>query len=610
MISTTYFLAFLLTSLRMFGFFIVLPVFFPKGLPNTAKVAFTAIMGYMLLPGINYSYLSSINTTNTLIFYCINEMITGLALGFIANLCFNSIKMAGQLIDFQIGFSMINMFDPTSGTNVTLMENILYWLSVMVFFLIDGHHMLIRVLMESYNVIGIGKFILNQQSIMLVFKAFIEFFAIGLKISIPIVLIIMITDITLGLIGRSVPSLNIMILGLPIKILVGLIGFMFALPFIVKVIISTFDGTGDLFKSLFKVLTVVLIFASEDKTEEATPKKKSEARKKGQVARSKEVNLALTLLASTLVLITLGVYVGNSFKATIITFLGSYLNMDLNYNTIKGITFIAMWRIAMVFLPVVIPITVFGILANYIQVGFMLTGEPLKPQLSKLNPLKGIKRMFSIRTIVDTIKNIIIVILLCYIGYSFVRDNFSYILSIGNLKVGEIPTSFGKIVINIFFKVTIVMIIIALMDYIYQKYTYNKELKMTKQEIKEEYKQQEGDPQIKSKIKQRQREMASKRMMQAVPSATVVVTNPTHIAVALKYEEEKSSAPILVAKGADVVAIKIKEIAKENDVPIIENRPLARLLYEKVELDSEIPDDMYQAVAEILALVYKLKKRK
>jgi flagellar biosynthetic protein FliR/FlhB len=464
--------------------------------------------------------------------------------------------------------------------------------------------------MESYKVIGIGKFILNQQSIMLVFKAFIEFFAIGLKISIPIVLIILITDITLGLIGRSVPSLNIMILGLPIKILVGLIGFMFALPFIVKVMVSTFDGTGDLFKSLFKVLTVVFIFASEDKTEEATPKKKNEARKKGQVARSKEVNLALTLLASTLVIITLGVYVGNSFKSTIITFLSSYLNMELNYNTLKSITFIAVWRIAMVFLPVVIPITVFGVLANYIQVGFMFTGEPIKPQLSKLNPLKGLKRMFSMRTLVESVKNIIIVILLCYIGYSFVRDNFSYILTIGNLKVGEIPTSFGKIVINIFFKVTIVMIIIALIDYIYQRYLYNKELKMTKQEVKEEYKQQEGDPQIKSKIKQKQRKMASRRMMQAVPSATVVVTNPTHIAVALKYEEEKSAAPILVAKGADAVAIKIKEIAKENDVPIIENRSLARLIYEKVELDSEIPDDMYQAVAEILALVYKLKKRK
>ncbi|GLC32363.1 fused FliR family export protein/FlhB family type III secretion system protein [Clostridium omnivorum] len=610
MISTTYFLAFLLAFLRMFGFFTVLPVFFPKGLPNIAKIALTAIMGYMLLPGIDYSFLTSINSTNTLIFYCINEVITGLVLGYIANLCFNSVKMAGQLIDFQIGFSMINMFDPSSGSNTTLVENLLYWLSLMLFFIIDGHHMLIRALMESFNVVGLGKFILNQKSIMLIIKAFIEFFAIGLKIAIPVILVIIITDIVLGLIGRSVPSLNIMILGLPVKILVGLAGFLFALPYIVKVIVTTFDGTGDLFKSLFKVLTVVFIFASEDKTEEATPKKKSEARKKGQVARSKEVNLALTLLATTLILITLGGYVGNSFKATIITFLSNYLNIDLNYNTLRNITFIAMWRVFLVFLPVALPIMIMGILANYIQVGFMFIGEPLKPQLSKLNPLKGLKRMFSMRTLVETIKNIIIVILLCYVGYSFVRDNFSYILTIGNLKVGEIPVSFGKIVINIFFKVTLIMIIIALIDYIYQRYTYNKELKMTKQEVKEEFKQQEGDPQIKSKIKQRQREMASRRMMQAVPSATVVVTNPTHIAIALKYDEGKSEAPILVAKGADAVAIRIKEIAKENDVPIIENRPLARLIYEKVELDSEIPNDMYQAVAEILALVYKMKKRK
>jgi len=180
----------------------------------------------------------------------------------------------------------------------------------------------------------------------------------------------------------------------------------------------------------------------------------------------------------------------------------------------------------------------------------------------------------------------------------------------GSLRMEVILGNFGNLVIDIFFKISIIMLIISVADYAYQRYKHNKDLKMSMQEIKEEYKQQEGDPQIKSKIRQKQREMASSRMMQAVPDATVVITNPTHLAVAIKYEQGGEGAPIVVAKGADNVAIKIKEIAKENDIPIIENKPLARLIYKELDLDTEIPADMYQAVAEILALVYKLKKRK
>jgi flagellar biosynthetic protein FliR/FlhB len=309
------------------------------------------------------------------------------------------------------------------------------------------------------------------------------------------------------------------------------------------------------------------------------------------------------------VLLTLGPYVGNNLLSTLRIFLSSYISTNLDYTNIRSLTLIALWRIAMVVLPVVLPIMLFGVLANFIQVGFMVTSEPIKPQLSKLNPINGFKRIFSMRTVVETIKDLAIVSVLGYVGYTFVRDNYSYLLNISTLRTGAVPAAFGKLVTSIFFKITIIMIVAALADYLYQRYQYNKELRMTKQEIKEEFKQQEGDPQIKSRIRQKQREMASKRMMQAVPNATVVVTNPTHIACALKYEEGKDSAPTLVAKGADNVALKIKEIAKESNVPIIENRTLARLIYSEVEIDTEIPSEMYQAVAEILAVVYKMKKK-
>jgi flagellar biosynthetic protein FliR/FlhB len=290
-------------------------------------------------------------------------------------------------------------------------------------------------------------------------------------------------------------------------------------------------------------------------------------------------------------------------------FLSNYISINIDYTNIKSLTTIVLWRIGIVVIPVVAPIMLFGILANFIQVGFIVTQEPIKPQLSKLNPINGFKRIFSVRTFVETLKDLAIVSVLGYTGYTFVRDNYSYLLNISNLRTGAVPAAFGKLVTSIFFKITIIMIAVALLDYLYQRYQYNKELRMTKQEIKEEFKQEEGDPQIKSRIRQKQREMASRRMMQAVPNATVVVTNPTHIACALRYEEGKDSAPTLIAKGADNVAIKIKEIAKENDVPIIENRTLARLIFSEVELDEEIPNEMYQAVAEILAVVYKMKKK-
>lgn len=609
MINIAYFTALILIFVRMLTFFIVVPIFFPKGFPDTAKVATSLVIAYLLLPGINYSTLN-ITNNYTLISYVACETVTGLTLGYITNLCFFSIRMAGQIIDQQVGFSMVNEFDPNSNSNVTLVEQLMYWSSVILFFSIDGHHMLIEALIESFNSINLGKFILSGDSFNLIFTAFVQFFSIGLKIAIPIMLIILIVDITLGLIGRTVPQLNVMILGLPIKILVGLFSFTILLPFFMNIFVSNFESIQQVIKGLYKVIPVIVIFASEDKTEEATPKKKSDARKKGQVARSKEVGLALTLLASTLILVILGSYVGDNLLATTRMFLSNYLMTNLDYNNLQNLILIVLWRLAIIILPVVVPIMIFGIVANFIQVGFMFTVEPIKPQLSKLNPLNGLKRMFSFRTFVETLKDIAIIGVLGYISYTFIRDNYNTLLNLGNSRIELLPAIFGKLVISIFFKITIVMIVIATVDFVYQKYKYNKELRMTKQEIKEEFKQQEGDPQIRSKIKQRQREMASRRMMQAVPNATVVVTNPTHIACALKYDEGKDSAPTLVAKGADNIAIKIKEVAKENNIPIMENRALARLIYNEVEIDSVIPTEMYQAVAEILAVVYKMKKKK
>lgn len=606
LINTLYFTALVLVSIRIFCFFTLVPIFFPAGTPNTVKVGLTIVMAYILMPGIDYSSISNINSTMPFVFNCLNEVSAGLTLGFLTNLCFSMVRFAGNIMDMQIGFAMMSIYDPSSNSNTTLVEHLLYWFAMVVFLIVDGHHMLIKSLIQSFSAIKLGNFFLNQASINIIFKSFIEYFAISLQIAIPIILILLFTDLTMSLIARTVPQLNIMILGMPVKILVGFGSICFALPIFLKLMESAFTAIPNSINGFYKALPVLLIFAKDDKTEEATPRKKSDSRKKGQIAKSKEVALAMTLGVSTLVIMVLGGYVGKSLGSTMVAFLNNYITMSLSYDSLNKILFIAVWRLAVVFLPVAIPILVVGVLANLIQTRGLITFEPLKPDFSKLNPINGFKRMFSARAVMELLKDSVIVLVVGYVGYKFIKDNYMTILTLGELNVQAVAKAVGSLAVSIFFRITLILVIIAIIDYIFQIYQYNKDLRMSKQEIKEEYKQDEGDPQIKGKIKQKQREMAMRRMMQDVPDATVVVANPTHVAVALKYEDEQN-APILVAKGLDAVALRIKQVAKDNDVPIFENKPLARLIYKEVELDMEIPAEMYQAVAEILALVYKMR---
>lgn len=616
MINTVYFTAVLLIFLRMLTFFVIVPVFFPNGTPPVMKIFLAGVISFILVPGVSTGNLVNLNSNYALMVAFASEVINGLVLGYVTNLCFSIIRMAGALIDIQMGFSMISLFDPNSQSNETLLEKLLYWTSLMLFFIVDGHHMLIRAMVESFQIVGPGRSLLGSGTIMLVINDFIQFFTIGLKIAIPIVLIILITDITMGLIARTVPQLNVMILGLPVKILVGLTCFSLALPMIANTIVHIFGLLPDIYKAIFHSATVttsiplMFVLSSGEKTEEATPKKKRDSKKKGQIPKSKEVPLAVTLMAGTLILAILGGYVGNNLKSAVRYFLTIISKKEMTYGGIFNISSVAILRGGLVILPIIVPIMLMGVAGNFIQTGPMLTGEPLMPKLSKINPISGFKKIFSMRTLVDAIKDITLVSIVGYIGYSYVKENYPDILNMGFLNIVAIPDVFKGLVFGIFFKITIVMIIIAIADYVYQRYNFNKDLRMTKQEIKEEYKQEEGDPQIKSKIRQKQREMGMKRMMQSVPEATVVVTNPTHISVALRYQDGKDEAPTVIAKGTGFIAIKIKEIAKENDIPIIENKPLARLIFNEVEIESPIPVEMYQAVAEILALIFKMKKKK
>ncbi|EES50106.1 fused FliR family export protein/FlhB family type III secretion system protein [Clostridium botulinum] len=611
MIETAYFLALFFIFLRLTSYFVIVNAFFQTGTPHILKGVLSLIISIAVIAGVDYSTVNEINNVYYLIIYGLNEVMTGLVLGFITNMIFEVVKFAGSWMDIHAGFSMVSVLDPTSHTQSTLIGNFAYMIATVIFFIVDGHHIVIKLLIESFRIVPIGETLVYQETMMAVISTITDYFVLGVKIAIPIVLIIVITDLCLGLISRTVPTIPIMIFGLPIKNLLGLITFVILLPLIFKIVSNAVYNLADVFEHIFRAIPaipLVLIFADE-KTEEATPKKKSDSKKKGQVARSKDVSVAITMAACTLAVSMLWGSLVNTFKGVLTYFLALPSLKDFNELTATNFIAFSLLKVATVFLPFALAIMISGVAASIIQTGFMITGEPLKPSLGKLNPLKGLKNMFSKRSLVGLIKNVVVVTIISILAYKYVKNNYVDIINISNLYLPSLGSEIKNLVVGIFMQITLALVIIGATDYFVQFRLHNKELKMTKQEIKDEYKQAEGDPQLKAKIKQKQREMGMRRMMQSVSDATVVITNPTHLAIALKYEEGGNmEAPKVVAKGADNVALRLKTIAKDNDVPIVENKPLARLMYDRVEIDQDIPQDLYQGVAEVLAIVLKLKK--
>ncbi|WP_244834847.1 fused FliR family export protein/FlhB family type III secretion system protein [Clostridium sp. BJN0001] len=612
MVDSTYFLALFLIFLRLTSYFIVVDVFFPSGTPKVLKGVLGIIIAYGIIGGVDASVVNSINSNYLLIFSAVSEILSGLILGFLTNIIFLSVKFAGGWMDIHAGFSMVSVLDPTTQMNSTLLGNFSYMIAMMIFFIVDGQEIVLGLLAKSFEIVPLGHTIVYSETLSAIIKTIFHFFALGMEIAIPVVLIIVMIDVCLGLISRTVPTIPIMIFGMPIKNALGLVTFLIIMPLITKIVSSAIYGLPQLFENLVKVIPAagfMCIFADADKTEEATPKKLSDARKKGQLPRSKDVNVAITMLACTLLILVLWDSLTNGFKDVIIYFLRLPALNNFNIHTLGYLSLFVIYKTAVILLPFALSIMVAGVFASFLQTGFLLTKEPIKPSLGKLNPISGFKNMFSKKSIVDLLKNSIVITIVTLIAYKYIKKNYLNILNLVNLYLPDMGIQIRNLVVGIFSQICIVLVVIAAIDYFLQRKMFSKDMKMTKQEIKDEYKEQEGDPQIKGKIKQKQREISRRRMMNAVADATVVVTNPTHIAIALKYEEKgKMEAPKVVAKGADYIALKIKEKAKENDVPIVENKPLARLMYKQVELNKEIPEDMYQAVAEILAVVMKIKK--
>lgn len=350
-----------------------------------------------------------------------------------------------------------------------------------------------------------------------------------------------------------------------------------------------------------------------EKTEEPTSKKLDDARKEGQVAKSKEIGNAFSLLALFLVM---KLYLGTMGTRFIEVFSAVYQQIpDVSkmYNgglpvaslhvLIRGM----MFQILIIMAPVLLIGVAIAIICDVAQVKWKPTTKPLQPKFSKLNPMKGFGRIFSPNSLVELLKSVLKLALIGYMVYSYLKDKISNIFLLYDITLNQAIGMIGEIVVDLGIRIAAIYMIIAFLDFGYQKWKFHEDMKMTKQEVKDEYKNQEGDPQIKGKQKQRMMEASRRRMMQQLPEADVVITNPTHYAVAVKYDPDKFDAPYVVAKGENYLAQKIKEIAKENNVEIVENKPLARMLYANVDVGGLIPPELYQAVAEVLAFVYHLK---
>lgn len=350
-----------------------------------------------------------------------------------------------------------------------------------------------------------------------------------------------------------------------------------------------------------------------EKTEEPTAKKLSDARKEGQVAKSKEISNAFGMLALFILLkLYLGI-IGNRFIGCFHSVYGNFSDVIRMYdgqipvNAIMALIRGMMLQMGIIVAPVFLVGVIVAFECNLIQVKWKPTSKPLKPKFSKLNPISGFKKFLSVNSLVELVKSFLKLTVVGYVVYKYIIGELGQVFILYNISMNQAIGLIGKIVTDLGIRIAVVYMLIAFLDYVYQKRKFKKDMKMTKQEVKDEYKNQEGDPQIKGKQRQRMREASMRRMMQQLPEADVVITNPTHYAVAIKYDAEKYDAPYVIAKGENYLAQRIKDVAKENDIEIVENKPLARMLYANVEVGGLIPPELYQAVAEVLAFVYHLK---
>lgn len=358
----------------------------------------------------------------------------------------------------------------------------------------------------------------------------------------------------------------------------------------------------------------IQLFADEgeSKTEKATARKRQEARKRGHVLQSREIGSALVVLFVLLSLKLSGSFIYSELHGFASKTINMYTQIDSLYNgaALTRLFTEAVMVMGKVMLPVFGVAVITGVISSYVQVGFNLNREALLFKPERLNPVNGFKRIFSVRGAFELVKALLKIAVIAYIAYSCLNSETVHVIKTMKMDVTVAAAYIVHATIKAGITISVVMLLIAAVDYLYQWWQYEKDLRMSKREIKEEYKQTEGNPQIRQRIKQKQRQLSMSRMLHEVPEADVVITNPTHYAVAVRYNSDTDNAPVVVGKGLDYLALRIKEVAGENNIAVVENKPLARSLYNMTETGDEIPEELFQAVAEVLAYVYRLDRNR
>jgi len=345
----------------------------------------------------------------------------------------------------------------------------------------------------------------------------------------------------------------------------------------------------------------------QERTEKATAKRREKSRERGQVAKSAELNSAAIICLGFVTLYFLAPYLADQTQSLMRYTMSNAPLLATAEPTFYKAFVDNMLKFFLIMGPFFVVLTVIAFGANVAQVGFRITPKALEPKFEKLNLLKGLKRMFGLKSLVQLVRDVLKLLVVGFVAYKVIAGEFYGFFQLADMTVPQVAGAMGRLSLELALKVGAVIFVIAILDYVYQKYEFEKSIRMSRQDLKDEHKDSEGSPQNKSRVRQIQMQMARSRMMKAVPLADVVVTNPTHYAVAIKYEQDGSSAPYVVAKGQRLIAQKIKAIAIENNIPVVEDRPLARALYKLCDVGQSIPANLYRAVAEVLAYVYRLK---
>ena len=598
----------LLIMIRVSSFIVVSPVFFPKGINNIFKIIFSFAFSLILFSIIAPDIKITVQNEVQYIFLIFSEVIIGILIGIFVNLLFQLFSGIGSILDSQGGFSSAQIFDPMTNNNSSVIEKFFYWISLRVFIILNGHHYFIRAFIFSYDKIKIGDLNFTSNFLDSFVNTTFIIFRSSFMIIVPIIIVLIFVDVILGIISRIIPKINIIVISFPFKILVTVGLLIISVKIIFNKFLSLYVDFNDLIFRIFSFAPILFVF-SDDKTEEPTPQKIKKTREEGNVAKSAFLISAISLVG-IVVIIMMGGFILNEFKNILIHFLrdgvaynyGPYDVVDIFKSVVfKSLMLIIVPSIVFVFL---------AIISNIVQTGFLITPKSLKPSFRDLNPISNIKNIFSIKALFDLFRDSIVIAILCYISYKFILDNIEEFFRISNFRVKYSFSSIVPLFMSIFLKIFMIVGVIGIVDFAIEKFRYKKKLKMTKQEVKEEFKQMEGDPEVKAQIKQRAKQIIMQNMMSNVKDSSVIITNPTHISVALRYKQGKDSAPRLVAKGINHMAYRIKEIAQENNVPIVEDKYLARFIYKNVELEEEIPQEIYKVVADILTYIFKLNNKR